>query len=206
MEQKNSQNSIFIVSEPTEKLRLIKLISEVFPGLLLVLSVAGSHPEIIGTLLLNVFCIIAGTVVIIFAIRAFLKKASVNKSRTDMVNVMAGLLLIAQGSLVYNAYRDFQPSHFYFIAAFVLIFKGVMFPESKIKRGFTISDEEIIYTSSPYKAPVKIVKENLETISLEGNRMYFRYLNGTVKIVKLWGVENPGQLNSELKAAIFNQL
>lgn len=203
MTEYKTDNEVFIPVKAGKKQRFAMLISNGMPGLLLVLSVIGNDPETVGALVLNAFCFLSGILVFFFSVRQYKKYGQSNPSRTDMVTVFTGLLLIAQGSLIFDAIKGFQPAHLYFIAAAMLIFKGVMFPESKIRRGFIITPGEITYASGPFRKKVKLSSSNLSDIVASGNKIIFHYTGEKTSQVKIWGSDVNNELANSLKQELL---
>ncbi len=156
-----TESEIFIPSEPDQKRRFGLMISQALPGFMLILSVVGTQPDMVGALLLNAFCIIAGSLLVFFSVREYKFPGKGKKPGIDSVMVFSGLIIIAQGAQVFDAPKGFQPAHLYFLAGAIFIFKGVMFPESKIKRGFIISENSIEFRDSLFKSSIKLSRENL---------------------------------------------
>ncbi len=199
MKENNTNNEVFIPVKAGKKQRIAQLFSNGIPGLLLVISVIGNKPETVGALVLNAFCFLSGILVCFFSVRQYKNHGQPNVSRADMVTVFTGLLLIAQGSLIFDAIKGFQPAHMYFIAAAIMIFKGVMFSESKIRRGFIITPGEVTYASGPFRKKVKLSSSYLSDIAASGTKIIFRYNDDKTTQVKVPGSEGTIELAEALK-------
>src|SRR4030095_3155324 len=162
-----TDNIVYIPVIVTRRIQFGKMIFNAMPGILLMLSVVGRKPGTVGEMLLNIVCLIAGLSLIFVSVRSFRKSS--NFKGFDTVSVFTGFLLIAQGSLMYDAYKGFQPASLYFVAATIFIFKGVMLPESGMRRGFFVSETNVVYRKSPVKSLVKINRDLISDISLREN-------------------------------------
>ncbi|MDQ3050229.1 MAG: hypothetical protein M3Q95_05030 [Bacteroidota bacterium] len=205
MTNNDIDTEVFIPLTPGKKQRVGMLISNSLPGFLLVLAVIGNDPGTVGALLFNAFCFISGILVVFFSIQQFRLHWKGNPSRADMVTVLTGLLLIAQGALIFDAAKEFQPAHLYFIASAMLIFKGVMFPEAKIRRGFIISSDKIAYTSGPFRKNVLLPATNISDVVASGNKIVFHYTGEETTAVKIWGSINNNGLAAALKQELLHK-
>ena len=201
--ENSTQTETFIPVFPDKTRRRGIMISQALPGFVLALSVLGTHPVKVGEYLLNAFCFVSGILVIFFSVREFIFPGKGKKPGTDMVTVFTGLLVIAQGAQVFDALKDFQPAHLYFLAGTIFIFKGVMLPESKIKRGFTISDIEVTYHKSLFRANVKFPVKDLEAVYLKGNVLQFQYRENEIKTLHLKGKTALNELVVALNQELF---
>ncbi len=196
------QGDVFIPVLPEKPVQKSSTLVNALPGFLLMLSVIGRRPATVGELLFNVFCFVAGIAVISVAIRSY-KLAKVWKG-ADTIIVLSGLLLIAQGSLMFDALKGFQPAHLYFITATIFIFKGYLFPASTIRRGFLITDDHIIASITAVKQTVKIERENLEELNLIDDVLNFIFNDGTEITIKMEGVVNKQEVLDSLKTELFD--
>lgn len=194
-----ADNEYYIPIIPSNSRQMGNMIARALPGFALIVSVIGTNPATVGAVLLNAFCLISGLLVIGLSIFSYIRPYKIKSPEPDMVAVLTGLLLITQGTQLFDAIKDFQPAHLYFAAAALFIFKGVMFPGSKIKKGFLISDETVKYSSSPFRKSIVYSSKNLQDISLSGNTIVFRYLTGKIKKVILRGVVNSNEILDSLK-------
>jgi hypothetical protein len=199
MSDNNTETEIFIPVFPDKSRRFGMMVSQAMPGFVLAISVAGTDMATVGNFLLNAFCLVSGVLVIFFAVREYKFPGNGRKPGTDMVTVFTGLLVIAQGSQIFDALKGFQPAHLYFSAGALFIFKGVMLPESKIRRGFIISHDTVVYKRSLFRSSVKISGMDLADIYLTGNTVNFLYKSGDIKMVSLKGEINPDEMVVLLK-------
>jgi len=198
-----ADNEYFIPIIPTKTRRFGIMILQALPGFALMLSVIGTNPATVGAVLLNAFCLISGLVVTGLSIFSYIRPNRIKSPEPDMIAVLTGLLLITQGTQLFDALKDFQRAHLYFIAAALFIFIGVMFPGSKIKKGFLISDERVKYSSSPFRKSIVFPIKSLKDISLSGSTIVFSYSTGEIKKVILQGVENSKELLDSLKSRLL---
>ena len=197
------ESEVFIPVIPDRRTQFGKMVSGAAPGFILAISVIGSDPATVGAFILNLITFIFGALVIFFAIREFKSPGKATQPGSDMVSVFTGLLLITQGAQMFDALKGFQPAHMYFVAAALFIFKGVMFPESKIKKGYLISGEFISYSISPFKSTIKLPRQHLNDIYKSEKVINFGYAEGVIKTVKMKGVSNLDEMVVALKQELL---
>jgi hypothetical protein len=197
-----AEKEVFIPVTPSKKTRFGAMVSYAIPGFVLMLSVTSANPLILLDYLLNGFCFTAGFLVVFFSIREFMYPGKGKKPGFDTVAVFTGLLVIAQGAQIFNALKGFQPAHLYFIAGFIFIFKGVMLPESKIKRGYIISEHQIIYKRSLIRPTVKLARKNISDIYRKDNTINFSYNDGTTRVINMQGKTGLDEIVSSLQKEV----
>jgi hypothetical protein len=89
-----------------------------------------------------------------------------------------------------------------FLAGFFYIFKGYMFPEARMKRGFTVTETEIIYKHSILVADKKIQRVDLIEIVREGDALLFQMKESETIRINLKGTENQQEIFEKMIAAV----
>lgn len=195
---------VFIPITPGRKLRVAALLTQALPGLILVLAAIDSPRETIGAALLSAFSFVAGLFIIYSSVKEFKFPGVGKKPGTDMIAVLSGFLLIAEGSKMFDAVKEFQPAHLYFLAGAIFIFKGVMLPDKELRRGFLISENLIVFKGAPLSRKIKMERTGLENIYNSGNTINFKYESGSIQTVQVSNAENLPALAAELKNTILS--
>ncbi len=192
--EENTGSVVFIPLLPDKKKRFGMMLATAIPGLVLFMSALSSSNETVLLSGIKFFSCIAAFLVIIASVREFLKPGSVTIMGIDTITVFTGFLIIALGANMYNALKGFQPAHGYFLAGFITIFKGVMVPEKKIKRGFTVTEKEIRFNKSLFSKIVKLPISGLTKIEYSENEIHFYYADNSRQSVSVSGSSNGGQM------------
>lgn len=189
------------------------MISSAMPGALLIVSAIGMQTGTVGELLLKLFSLLSGGLVIYISIKDFQKPGSSRWLGADMTMVFTGFLILAIGSRAFDPMRGFQPAHLYFLTAFLMIFKGVMFPDAKIKRGFLVGKEDIVFRkrafgqsvviAAPYLNDIRIVESSISFVPLSGAPLNidltgYEMLEETREaIVAAWAAQRAGEISED---------
>lgn len=200
--EESDEEVIFIPLLPGKGRRRGMMLSTAMPGAILILSTLSHSAETVGGLLLKIFSIGSGLAVVILSVMEFRKPGSNRWMGVDMISVLTGFLIIAQGAAAYHPQKDFQPAHLLFLAGFFYIFKGYMFPEAKLKKGFTVNDNEIIFKRSFMSAEKKISRINFKGISMEGNDIIFQMNESENIRISLKGAANQQEIFERLSVAL----
>ncbi len=203
MNEEVKETQVFIPLIPNRKMRLVAMISEALPGLVLTLAAFDGPRVTVLDVLLNGFSFLSGLLIIFFSVKAYKQQGNNKKFDTDIISVLSGFMVIAQGTQMFDAVKEFQPAHLYFLAGAIFIFKGVMLPVKKTRKGFTISENSIEYKAAPLQSKITLERKGLAEVSNSGNKLNFSYSSGEVSTLYLRGTENPSALVSELKANLF---
>ena len=197
--EENTDSEIFIPMLPDKKKRFGMMLATAIPGLVLFMSAISSSHETVLLSGIKFFSCLAAIIVVIVSVKEFIKPGSASFMGADTITVFTGFLIIALGANMYDAMKGFQPAHGYFLAGFIAIFKGVMVPEKKIKRGFTVSQNEITFKSSLFGKPTKLPIQGLSKIEYAENKIHFFYADKSQQSVKILGSSNGGQMVEALR-------
>ncbi len=199
--EENTSSEVFIPMLPDKKKRFGMMLATAIPGVVLFMSALSSSNDTVLLSGIKFFSCIAGLLVVIASVREFVKPGSVTIMGVDTITVFTGFLIIALGANMYDAMKGFQPAHGYFLAGFITIFKGVMVPERKIRRGFTVMENEISFKKTLFGSPTLIPISGLTKIEYSDNKIHFHYADTTQKSVPTSGSSNGAQM-----AEALNQL
>lgn len=196
------ENRIHVPLQPGKTKRKGLFISGSLPGLFLMLSAVGMNTNTVGELLLKIFCILSGGMVVFISFKAYQKPGSTRFLGADMTMVFTGFLILAIGSRAYDISKEFQPAHLYFLTAFLMIFKGVMFPDAKIKRGFLVGSKDVLFKKRAFGQSVVIPETCLAKITVNKEDLTFASPSGEQMNIDLTGYENLNETCAALIAAV----
>ncbi|MBL0341016.1 MAG: hypothetical protein IPP71_08890 [Bacteroidetes bacterium] len=197
--------SYFIPLLPGSRRRFGIMMSTLIPGFVLILSVLTSFQSNQGLVLLKLFSAIAGFLVVFSSIREDKKPGSTTWMGTDTITVFTGFLILAQGSM-YHALKGFQPAHGYFLAGFIIIFKGVMVPEKKIKRGFTVTEFTVKFKNSLLMPAKSFPVEGMSKIEFKEDTIYFIYADSSTLSASVKSAANGKEMTKELNEMVFGAI
>ena len=194
---------VYIQMLPGKRMRFGIMMSTLIPGLVLILSVVSSINKNEGILWLKILSALAGILVIFASVREYKKPGASKFMGADTTTVFTGFLILAQGSNMFNALKGFQPAHGYFLAGFFVIFKGVMFPEKKMQRGFIVSEDEIKFRASFLRLIKKIPVADLKSIDFANGIINFKYNNSETLQVPVKRAANGPEMAASLNDIFF---
>lgn len=180
------------------------MLATAIPGVVLLMSALSSSNETVVLSGIKFFSCIAGLLVVIASVKEFIKPGSVTIMGVDTITVFTGFLIIALGANMCDALKGFQPAHGYFLAGFITIFKGVMVPERKIRRGFTVMENEISFKKTLFGSPTLIPISGLIKIGYTNNNIHFHYSDTTQKSVSISGSSNGVQMAEALNQLLIH--
>ena len=199
------ENRVHVPLQPGKSKRLGIFISGALPGVLLILSAIEMQTDTMGELLLKLFSILSGGMVVFISFRAYQKPGSARWLGADMTMVFTGFLILTIGSRSFDAISGFQPAHLYFLTAFMMIFKGVMFPDAKIKRGFLIGKNDILFKKRAFGKSIVIPESHFQDIRANKEILSFMPPSGEPLNIDLTGYEHLVETRDSVVAAIAEQ-
>ena len=199
------ETRIHVPLQPGKTKRKGLFISSALPGILLIVSALEMNTDTIGELLLKIFSILSGGMVVFISVRAYRNPGSARWLGADMTMVFTGFLILAIGSRAYDAFRGFQPAHLYFLTAFLMIFKGVMFPDAKIRRGFLVGSKDILFSKRAFGQPLVIPEVNTVHINVNQENISFVSASGETINIDLKGYEHLDETRDAILAALVTK-
>ncbi|HMT30151.1 MAG TPA: hypothetical protein PKD91_12810 [Bacteroidia bacterium] len=203
-ESELEETEVFIPMLPSQRMRFGLMLSTALPGVILMMSAISSKHDTLPLLAIKFFSCLAAFMVIFTSIREFKKPGSYKWMGADTITVFTGFMIIALGANMYNAFKGFQPAHGYFLAGFITIFKGVMVPEKKIKRGFTVTESEVRFNRSFLSGTKKIPVEGISKIELIGHEIVFKYSNNSEHRISVSKAANGSQMADSLRQLLMD--
>jgi hypothetical protein len=192
----NEIESVYVPLKPNKRKRFGLMVQSVTPAILLILTAVSANSETVGGMLLRVLTLATGFVIIYGSVKDYKSPGSGKWMGLDTSMMFSGMLLIAQGAWMYKPEKGFQPAHMLFIGASVLIFKGVMFPESKVKAGFEINEKTFSFKRLLFSRTVEIPMNEINSFKLTGDKMDVVLHSGKHLTLNLNGFElNPDLVN-----------
>lgn len=176
------------------------MLGGVVPGVVLILAAFSVEPQSSGGYFLRYFNFLSGIFIVIYNYLEY-RKPGVLKQKigADMALVLSGLLVIAQGASSFDPAKGFQPAHLLFLAGSFSIFKGVMFPEAKIRRGFVITGEKVFFRTSLFSKTISINTSDLNSITREKDVITFSDTGNNQTKIDLSGYQNAEEIYHDLQ-------
>lgn len=199
---KSYTETLFIPLKPGLKLRRISMISLLIPGIVLIVAAVLSPSLTVGELLLRVFSAAAGMIVMYTSFIEFRQPGTVKWMSIDTMMIYSGLLILVQGTMIFNPYVGIQIAHLFFIVSVLSIFKGVMYPDSRLIRGFLISKDDIKFKLWHFAKTSTVLKTQVEKITLIKNTLNFHLNDKTIHNVDLSDYEQNENVIKELNDAL----
>lgn len=188
----------FIPLQPDKKRRFKQMMAASVPAFVLISASFNVPAETYGSVILKYFNIVAGVIILAVNYMGYKYPEKKRILGLDMTLVLSGLLILAQGASSYDPFNGFQPTHLVFMAGTLFIFKGVMLPEAKIKRGFTITENEIIFREKYFSKNVIINRDELIKIIQEKRCFQLLLSNKKIIEINMKDYENTDFIFSEL--------
>lgn len=194
--------SVYLPLKPNRRRRFGLMVQAVTPAILLILTSLSANSETVGGMLLRIITAATGIVIIYGSVKDYKSPGSGNWMGLDTSMMFSGMLLIAQGAWMYKPEKGFQPAHLLFIGALVMIFKGVMFPESKVKTGFEIDQRKVVYKRSLFNRKIEIPLNEINSFKITDDKMSVALHSGQNILLNLKGFEFNPDLVNELTALV----
>ena len=193
---------VYLPLKPNRRRRFGLMVQAVTPAILLILTVLSANSETVGGMLLRIGTAATGIVIIYGSVKDYKRHGSGKWMGLDTSMMFSGMLLIAQGAWMYKPEKGFQPAHLLFIGALVMIFKGVMFPESKAKTGFEIDRKKVAFKRSLFNRKIEIPLNEINSFKLIGDKINVILHSGKQITLNLNGFELNPDLVNELSTLV----
>ena len=198
----NEIERVYLPLKPNKRRRFGLMIQSVTPAVLLILTAVSANSETVGGMLLRVLTAATGVIIIYGSVKDYKNPGSGKWMGLDTSMMFSGMLLIAQGAWMYKPEKGFQPAHMLFIGASIMIFKGVMFPESKVKTGFEINEQTLSFKRFLFSRTIEIPMNEINSFKLTGDKMSVILHSGKELALNLNGFELNPDLANELSTLV----
>jgi hypothetical protein len=136
--------------------------------------------------------IIAGMALIRFGVKEWRSSAREEPHGIQWFDVFGGVVTILDALTIYKPWKGFQPAWLYFAVGLAAIAKGVFNIKFPNFRRLTIFNDGFKIRTSP----ISVFKSNwndMQSVGVEGSKIYLTTKNNKQRSLKLKGIENAGE-------------
>jgi hypothetical protein len=170
--------------------RRLKLAAGLIPAMIILISV----PETIAKPGFDakgwsVLALITCVAVMTSVIRNYRHPGAVRWLSYDTSFLLSGLMLIIQGGQLFDTVKGIQPAHLFFLVGTLAIFKGTMYPETRIQRGFVVDEKMVRFKKGIFGKGFSVQRELITSIDYQHPEIHLRLQNDKKLIASLKGYE-----------------
>ncbi len=200
----HSTPDVYIPLVPNKRRRFGLMLANVFPAVAIISTAFSSPMDNTSQILVKVFSILTGVLVIYSSVKSYQKPGPNKLFGADTGFMFTGFMMIAQGGNMFNALKGFQPAHLYFLAGFILIVKGFLFPDSRIKRGFIIHENEVKFKKSLLLSSNTVPANSVIDVQYVESNMVFTYPNNHSEKIRVANVSNGSEMAAALRMELID--